>query len=72
LNTNLVERDPSAGLNGSFEKTKHHLPLNWTIYAASDYQKNYYLSFDTLFAKEGKQSLKFEVLSVDTSNINQA
>jgi hypothetical protein len=72
FNTSIAERDPSAGFNGSFEKIIHGLPANWTIYAASDYQKNYYLSFDTLFVKDGKQSLKFEVLSVDTSNINQA
>lgn len=67
FSTTIVERDPSAGFNGSFEKTKHHLPLNWTIYAAADYQKNYYLSFDTLFVKEGKQSLKFEIHKVDPS-----
>lgn len=63
----IVERDPSAGLNGSFEKTKHHLPLNWIIYGAVDYQKNYFLSFDTLFVKEGKQSLKLEMQKVDPS-----
>ncbi len=65
--TTLVEQDPSAGLNGSFEKIKHHLPLNWYIYAANDYQKNYMLSYDTLFVKEGKQSLKFEIQKVDQS-----
>lgn len=67
----IAERDPSAGFNGSFEKTKHHLPLNWNIFAPSDYQKNYILSFDTLFVKEGKHSLKFEVLSVDTTRLSQ-
>ena len=45
FNTSIVELDPSAGLNGSFEKIKHHLPLNWIIYAAADYQKNYMLSY---------------------------
>ena len=67
FDTTIIEQDPSAGLNGSFEKTKHHLPLNWTIYAATDYQKNYTLSYDTVFVKEGKQSLKFEIQKVDPS-----
>jgi len=67
LNTSISEKDPSVGLNGSFEKTKHHLPLNWNIHAAEDYQKNYKLSFDTFFVKEGKQSLKFEILKVNPS-----
>jgi hypothetical protein len=67
FNTTIVEQDPSTGLNGSFEKTKHHLPLNWYIYAANDYQKNYILSYDTLFVKEGKQSLKIKIQKVNPS-----
>jgi len=69
--SSIHEKDPSAGFNGSFEKVIHGLPANWYIYAPSDYQKNYVLSYDTSQFKEGKQSLKFEVHSLDTSNFYQ-
>ena len=72
LKPSMVEKDTSAGFNGSFEKIIHGLPANWYIYAAFAYQKTYLLSYDTVNPKEGKQSLKFEVLSVDTSNVYQS
>lgn len=62
----MVEQDSSVGFNGSFEKTKHGLPLNWYIYSPSEYEKSYKLVFDTTYVKEGKQSLKFEIQSVDS------
>ena len=62
----LVELDSSAGFNGSFEKIKHGLPINWHIYTPEEYQKSYKLIFDTVDAKEGKQSLKFEIQKTDS------
>lgn len=66
LNPLMIEEDPSAGFNGSFEKTKHGLPLNWYFYKSSDYKKSYNIFFDTVFVKEGKQSLKFEIQAVNS------
>lgn len=63
----ISEKDSSAGLNGSFEKVKFALPLNWNIYAPDGYKKTYDLVYDTIDAKEGKQSLKFEIQKVDPS-----
>jgi hypothetical protein len=60
----MSEQDPSAGFNGSFEKTKHGLPLNWYIYAPASYQKDYYLVFDENNKKHGKHSLRFDVKKV--------
>lgn len=62
----MTEHDPSAGFNGSFEKTKHGLPLNWHIYTPEEYEKSYKLIFDTVHVKEGEQSLKFEIQKTDT------
>jgi len=60
----MSEIDPSAGFNGSFEKTRHGLPLNWNIYAPSAYQKDYYLVYDEKDKKHGKHSLRFDVKKV--------
>ena len=62
----MVELDPSAGFNGSFEKIKHGLPLNWYIYTPEEFGKSYKLIFDTKHVKEGEQSLKFEIQKNDT------
>lgn len=62
----MVEHDSSAGFNGSFEKTKHGLPLNWHIYTSEEYQKSYKLIFDNINVKEGNQSLRFEIHKIDT------
>lgn len=70
FNSSISEKDSSAGLNGSFEKVKFALPLNWEIYAPDGYKKTFDLIYDTIDAKEGKQSLKFEVQKVDTSRRN--
>ena len=67
IKMSIYELDSSAGLNGSFEKTKHGLPLNWYIYAPDSYVKDYHLDFDTIDAKEGKQSLKFVIQEVDST-----
>ena len=62
--TKISEQDPSAGFNGSFEKIKHGLPLNWNIYAPASYQKDYYLVYDENDKKHGKHSLRFDVKKV--------
>ena len=64
----IFELDSSAGLNGSFEKIKHGLPLNWYIYAPDYYKKGYDLIYDTIDAKDGKQSLKFIVKEIDSTD----
>ena len=64
----MGEKDSSAGFNGSFEKTLHHLPLNWDICAADSYKKKFDFNFDSINFKDGKQSLKFTVNEVDTTN----
>jgi len=62
--TSISEKDSSAGLNGGFEKVKFALPLNWDIKAPDGYKKTYDIIYDTIDAKEGKQSLKFEIQKV--------
>jgi len=71
FNPLMVERDSSAGFNGSFEKTKHGLPLNWYFYTSEEYGKSYKLIFDTVYVKEGEQSLKFEIQSIDTLKLHE-
>jgi hypothetical protein len=71
FNPVVVERDPSAGFNGGFEKTKHGLPVNWYFYTSEEYEKSYKIILDIEIAKEGKQSLRFEVLSIDTLKIHE-
>lgn len=61
----IVELDSSSGFNGSFEKTKHGLPLNWYIYTPEEFENSYQLIFDTINVKEGEQSLKFEIQKND-------
>lgn len=67
FSSSISEKDSSAGLNGSFEKVKFALPLNWNIYAPDAYKKTYDLVYDTIDAKDGKQSFKFEIKKVDPS-----
>lgn len=71
FNPVMVEHDSSAGFNGSFEKIKHGLPLNWYFYTPEEYGKSYKLIYDTVHVKEGKQSLKFEIQKTDTLIINK-
>ncbi len=71
FNPVLIENDSSAGFNGSFEKTKHGLPVNWHFYTTEEFGKSYKLIFDTVYVKEGEQSLKFEILSIDTLKLHE-
>jgi hypothetical protein len=71
FNPIIVERDPSAGFNGSFEKTKHGLPFNWHFYTSEEFEKSYQVILETESVKEGKQSLRFEILSIDTLTLHE-
>ncbi len=66
IRMSIIEKDKRAELNGSFEITRAGLPVNWYIYAPASYKKGYDLIFDTIDAKEGKQSLKFLVSQVES------
>ncbi len=71
FNPIIVELDPSAGFNGSFEKSKHGLPLNWHFYTSEEYEQSYNVILETESAKEGKQSLKFNIKSIDTLKLHE-
>lgn len=54
--------DDSAGINGSFEKTKSGLPVNWLLYSPQTIPSgDYDLILDSTNFKDGRQSLKFLV-----------
>ncbi len=71
FNPIIVELDPSAGFNGSFEKSKHGLPLNWHFYTSEEYEQSYNVILETESAKDGKQSLKFNIKSIDTLKLHE-
>ncbi len=55
-------KDPSAGLNGSFEVARDGLPVNWLLYTPKTLaDADFAISLDTHIYREGKQSLKFSV-----------
>jgi hypothetical protein len=54
----------SAGLNGGFETTEKGLAVNWLIYTKKTTGfGDFEIITDTSAFKEGKQSLKFQVMS---------
>lgn len=58
-----IEIDESAGLNGSFEMSRAGLPVNWQMYTPNTVpESKFEIVLDTLNFKEGKQSLRFEVV----------
>lgn len=59
----VIERDPAAGFNGSYETVRSGLPVNWYVYRAPVEDGSTELSFDRTDVVEGKQSLKFVVHS---------
>ena len=62
-NMSELESDPTAGLNGGFEITKNGLPVNWVMYTSNTVPKgDFEILMDETTFKEGKQSLKFEVV----------
>ena len=58
------ETDKSAGLNGGFEVTKNGLPVNWLMYTPHTVRDgDFEIGFDKNIFKEGKQSLRFDVIN---------
>lgn len=54
--------DKQVGLNGGFEVAKNGLPVNWLVYTAKTTGSgDFYIVPDTNGAKEGRQSLRFDV-----------
>jgi hypothetical protein len=59
-----ISEDHKAGFNGSFEKTKKGLPVNWQVYTTKTTGSgDFVIKTDTSEYVEGKQSLKFEIKS---------
>ena len=48
------------------------MPANWYIYAPASYKKGYDLIFDTVDAKEGRQSLKILINEVEQTHYEWA
>ena len=62
------ETDKSAGLNGGFEVTKNGLPVNWLMYTPNTVRDGEFkIIFDKTVFKEGKQSLRFDVLNCNST-----
>lgn len=60
--------EETAGLNGGFETAQNGLPVNWLMYTPNTVpESNFKILLDTIDAKEGKQSLKFEVKSCSSA-----
>lgn len=55
-------RDPSAGVNGSFEVVSAGLPVNWLVYTPKTVPDSAFdIMIDTTEQAHGRQSLKFAV-----------
>ena len=58
-----LEKDKSAGLNGGFEVSSKGLPVNWMMYTPNTVKDaDFKIVLDNEVYKEGKQSLKFDVV----------
>lgn len=58
-----LEKDKSAGLNGSFEVSSNGLPVNWLMYTPNTVKDaDFKIVLDKEVYKEGKQSLRFDVV----------
>ena len=58
------ETDESAGINGGFEITKNGLPVNWLMYTPNTVPDGEFkIIIDKNVFKEGKQSLRFDVVN---------
>ena len=59
-----TETDPSAGLNGGFEVVKNGLPVNWIMYTPNTVpNSDFKIKLDQQVYKQGKQSLRFDIIS---------
>lgn len=58
-----LEKDKSAGLNGGFEVFRNGLPVNWLMYTPNTVKdSDFKIVLDNEVYKEGKQSLRFDVI----------
>ena len=62
------ETDESAGINGGFEVTKNSLPVNWLMYTPNTVPDGEFkIIIDKNVFKEGKQSLRFDVVNCSST-----
>jgi hypothetical protein len=62
------ETDESAGLNGGFEVAKNGLPVNWLMYTPNTVREGEFeIIIDKKVFKEGKQSLRFDVINCSST-----
>jgi hypothetical protein len=55
--------DKSAGMNGGFEVSENGIPVNWLIYSPNTLKDaDFKIVLDTVIYKEGKQSLRFDIV----------
>jgi len=60
-----TEHDSNAGINGSFEVVANGLPVNWQFYTPKTVpDTEFSIIIDSTNYKDGKRSLKFDVLSI--------
>ena len=62
------ETDESAGINGGFEVAKNSLPVNWLMYTPNTVPDGEFkIIIDKNVFKEGKQSLRFDVVNCSST-----
>lgn len=62
------ESDESAGINGGFEVTKNGLPVNWLMYTPNTVPDGEFkVIIDKNIFKEGKQSIRFDVVNCSST-----
>jgi len=62
------ETNKSAGLNGGFEVAKNGLPVNWAMYTSNTVKNGEFeINLDKNVFKEGKQSLRFDVIKCSST-----
>jgi len=62
------ESDESAGINGGFEVTKNGLPVNWLMYTPNTVPDGEFkVIIDKNVFKEGKQSIRFDVVNCSST-----
>lgn len=62
------ESDAAAGVNGGFEVEKNGLPVNWMMYTPNTVPEgDFKIVIDQNEYKEGKQSLRFDVVACSST-----
>lgn len=62
------ESDAAAGVNGGFEVVKNGLPVNWLMYTPNTVPEgDFKIVIDQKEFKEGKQSLRFDVVACSSA-----